>query len=141
MLGWRNQRATDIVMNFCIPTKVSETSEGTRWRCARCDFSDVDRAGHFPDRIHPPPCRIQRRGLGDFIGSVLAKVGVTKQNWARWTGKLVEEQKAGCNECHSREIRINNLGWAWQDRVNRAGWWVRHRWTWISRRFACRRDS
>lgn len=74
-------------------------------------------------------CDVQRMGIGDYIGIGLAKIGITKRRWARWTG--IEEKLVGCNSCTAREQRLNHLGWRWQSRLNQIGWWIKHRYVWL----------
>lgn len=114
----------------CVPLLISSEDGKTVWRCGRCGFTATDKWGHFPDKIIRT-CEVQRRGLGDFIGLALTKLGITKQRWAKWTGKPLSEQKLGCRLCHSREQQLNQFGWEWQYRVNRVGDWVLLRASWI----------
>lgn len=77
-------------------------------------------------------CDVQSRGLGDYIGIALARVGITKERWARWTGKPT---KSGCNACQQREQRLNRFGWKWQARANKVGWYLKHRINWLKNLF------
>lgn len=145
---------TDSTIKLCVPAKVQSTPDGTQWKCSRCRFVDNDTAGHFPDRIYRT-CDVQRLGLGDYIGLALARIGITKKRWSHWQmirrfywhratkrdgmqwGEYVATFFRQC-PCPQREQALNVAGWKWQDRVNRAGWWCKHRVAWIKSQF-CKR--
>jgi hypothetical protein len=123
----------------CIPVFVRSTSDGVLWRCARCGFDrHIDRHGHFPDKIHRT-CDLQSLGLGDVLAIVLGKLGITKTRIALWilSAKHWPElpavylnYKIDCG-CAARQQALNRFGWRWQERLNKVGWWLKHRWAWL----------
>jgi hypothetical protein len=123
---------------YCIPVHRRTLANGhVQWYCARCRYDrHIEKHGNFPDRIRRV-CDVQINGLGDYIGLALARVGITKQRWAKWTGKPIAEQKTGCGSCQQREQQINHLGWRFQGKLNRFGWWVKYRVAWL-KSLACR---
>ena len=105
----------------CIPEKLAESADGTRWRCMVCDFRDIDRAGHFPDRIHRR-CPQQLPSWGDRVERWLSRLGITKDRYRaakRWLG--LGGATCGCQE---RQRKLNAAGWRisrWLARVSL--WW------------------
>lgn len=77
---------------YCIPMA---TEIPNRWRCANCGFTDMDRAGKFPDRIFRI-CKKQRTAPCSLLGEA--------------TGETVEcptckgsvKLKLFACECHGR---------------------------------------
>lgn len=83
-------------------------------------------------------CNDRRRGLGDFIASVLQKIGITKESWetrpvvcggffGTWQ-RLEQNNPCGCKV---RQDALNRCGWRWEGRVNAAGWWIWYRLVWL----------
>lgn len=131
--------SSDIDLVKCLPTKVRTTPEGwVVWKCARgCGFTDIDKVGHFPNKIYPLPCGVQKRGLGDAIAWLLDMLGITQERInefkmrpvvcggfiATWQ---VPEKKAPCG-CPARRQAINRCDFVFRQRLNNAGWWIWHR--------------
>lgn len=91
---------------------------------------------HNPSQV-VAPCRSSALGLGDRLAWMLSKVGITRESWATrpvvcggfiatWQ---VPEKPSGCG-CHVRHNSLNIYGWAWQKKINNAGWWVRYCYAW-----------
>ena len=68
-------------------------------RCVRCG-REV-KSPYPPERIHAT-CRVQKRGLGDYVAAVLAKGGVTKHRVSRVLGRPCK--------CPERQEKLNELG-------------------------------
>jgi hypothetical protein len=84
-------------------------------RCVRCGRL-TGKTPHTFDRIYAT-CRLN--GLGDYVSWCLAKIGLTKDRWARFLlriGWLKEVPVKGCGGCERRQLVLNEWGERWRQR-------------------------
>lgn len=78
----------------CKPTRPENADDPNRWTCSVCGFTDVDTAGHFPDRIHRT-CS----GVPD-----VPKLPPLRKRLANFTKAAIEHAKAGSPTCTQEQI-------------------------------------
>ncbi len=102
----------------CKPIRDKRQTDPRYWRCSRCGFYDIDKAGHFPDLIFRK-CDVQTSWLLAWLpqpGNVLrfliyhATAGAVSD---------IKVDLGTCGGCYNFQSQMNRWGWR--------GCWTRRR--------------